>query len=65
MLERPLSEYSTAQRSALIAEAYARKGADSLGHMLLATVRALPFVPGRQRLTDTYLDDPALRNTGH
>jgi hypothetical protein len=59
LLERPLSEVSAAQKSALIAEAYARKGGDALMGLLKAPLR--PFAGGRQRLTDTYLSDPKVR----
>lgn len=62
MLHRPLAELSTAQRSGLIAAAYGQK----LGHgaldLLGTPLRMLPFVGRRKRLTDTYLDDPAVRS---
>ncbi|MGD8862686.1 MAG: ferritin-like domain-containing protein [Myxococcales bacterium] len=53
LLEGPLSELSAARRAALVSEAYARKGGESV-------LKLLPFVGGRRRLTDTYLDDPAV-----
>ena len=57
LLDRPLSDLSTARRSALVAEAYARKG-------LSATRNLVHLVPlaGKRRLTETYLDDPAVRD---
>jgi len=57
VLDRPLSELGSVHRSALIAEAYARKGASSAW----GRVRALPLLRAK-RLTETYLDDPALRD---
>jgi hypothetical protein len=53
LLDRPLAELGRAQRAALVAEAYARKGGDS--------ARKLLWPRGRKRLTDTYLDDPSVR----
>jgi bacterioferritin (cytochrome b1) len=55
VLERPLSELSPAYKSALVAEAYARKGAESVRKGL-----RLPTF-GKKRLTDTYLEDPAVQ----
>jgi bacterioferritin (cytochrome b1) len=57
VLDRPLSELGKVHRSALIAEAYARKSASSAW----GRVRALPLLRAK-RLTETYLDDPALRD---
>jgi hypothetical protein len=53
LLDRPLAELGRAQRAALVAEAYARKGGDS--------ARKLLWPRGRKRLTETYLDDPTVR----
>lgn len=51
VLERPLAELSKRAKAGLVAEAYARRARDA--------ARALR--PGRkQRLTDTYLEDPTL-----
>jgi hypothetical protein len=54
LLDRPLAELSAARKSALIAEAYARKGGQSAR-------RALRLPTFRKRLTDTYLEDPAVQ----
>lgn len=56
LVDRPLSELSNARRAALVAEAYAQKGGESTRKLL----RVLPFA-GKKRLTETYLDDPAVR----
>lgn len=56
LLDRPLAELGKAQRAALVAEAYARKGGDSARRLL----RVLP-IGGKKRLTETYLDDPTVR----
>lgn len=56
VLDRPLAQLGTAHKSALIAEAYARKGGDSALKLL-----RVPELRGKKRLTDTYLDDPAVR----
>ncbi len=58
MLDRPLAEISGWQRAALIAEAYGGKALGGLGRLLLLPLR--PFLKKR-RLTDTYLEDPAVR----
>ena len=51
---------SRAPRAALVAEAYAGKLLGGLGRLLAAPFRLLP--PFRKRrLTDTYLQDPAVR----
>jgi 1,2-phenylacetyl-CoA epoxidase catalytic subunit len=60
VLDRPLSELGAARRSALIAEAYARKGAAAISGGL---VHWLPLA-GKKRLTETYLDDPLVRDHG-
>ena len=57
LIDRPLSELSTASKAALVAEAYARKtGSSALAR--LASLRP----GGKRRLTETYLDDPAIRS---
>jgi hypothetical protein len=56
LLDRPLAEVGKAQRAALVAEAYARKGGDSARRLL----HVLPLT-GKKRLTETYLDDPTVR----
>ncbi len=56
LLDRPLSELSAARKAALIAEAYAHKGAGSARSLL----QKLPLA-GKKRLTETYLDDPTVR----
>lgn len=54
VLDRPLSQLSPAYKSALVAEAYARKGGESAR-------RALRLPTFKKRLTDTYLEDPAVQ----
>jgi hypothetical protein len=56
LLDRPLSELSAASKTALVAEAYARKS----GASALSRLRALR-PGGKRRLTETYLDDPQIR----
>jgi hypothetical protein len=56
LLERPLAELSAARKAALVAEAYAYKGGDSVRRLLMH----LPLA-GKKRLTETYLDDPTVR----
>jgi hypothetical protein len=56
LLDRPLAQVGKAQRAALVAEAYARKGGDSARRLL----HVLPLA-GKKRLTETYLDDPTIR----
>jgi hypothetical protein len=56
LLDRPLSELSTASKAGLVAEAYARKTGGS------AVARLAALRPGgKRRLTETYLDDPAIK----
>lgn len=55
ILDRPLAQVSAAQRTALVGEAYARKGGESARKLL-----RLPTL-GKRRLTDTYLEDPIVR----
>lgn len=55
ILEQPLAQIGSARKAALIAEAYASRS-------LLSAAKRVPllrFAP--KRLTETYLDDPALR----
>jgi hypothetical protein len=58
LLDRPLAELSTARRAALVAEAYGGKLLGGLGRILALPLR---LVRHKRRLTDTYLDDPAIR----
>jgi bacterioferritin (cytochrome b1) len=61
MLDRPLAELSAAERARIVGAAYGQKlGHGALG-LLSTPLRMLPFVGRRKRLTDTYLDDPAVR----
>src|SRR5262249_53227269 len=60
LLDRPLAELGRARRAALVFEAYAGKLLGGIGRILAAPFRLLP--PFRKRrLTDTYLQDPAVR----
>ncbi len=60
LLDRPLAELSGARRAALVAEAYGGKLLGGLGRLVTLPIRLLPFARKR-RLTDTYLEDPAIR----
>jgi hypothetical protein len=61
LCNRPLAELSGLRRAALILEAYAGKLCGALGRLLLLPLRLLPGLARRRRLTDSYLDDPAVR----
>jgi hypothetical protein len=58
LLDRPLAELGAARRAALVAEAYGGKLLGGLGRLLALPLR---LVRHKRRLTDTYLDDPAIR----
>ncbi|ACY14453.1 ferritin-like domain-containing protein [Haliangium ochraceum] len=60
ILDRPLSELRATERAALVAEAYGGKALGGLGSLLATPLRALPVWPKKQRLTDSYLGDPAI-----
>jgi hypothetical protein len=62
LLDRPLTELSTAQRALLVVEAYGGKLLEAVGHLLLAPLRLIPGVRRRRRLTETYLEDPGIRS---
>ena len=61
LLDRPLAQLSGARRALLVAEAYGGKALGALGRLLTWPLRLLPFVGRKRRLTDTYLEDPAIR----
>jgi hypothetical protein len=61
LCDRPLAELSIARKSALIAEAYAGKTAFGLAKLARAPFALVPGLGGKKRLTETYLDDPAVR----
>jgi hypothetical protein len=61
LLDRPLAELGGGQRATLVAEAYGGKALGMLGRLVIWPFRILPFVGRKKLLTDTYLDDPALR----
>lgn len=61
LLDGPLSELSGARRAALVAEAYAWKGGSAAGRLLKSPLSLVPGVTTKKRLTDTYLNDPAIR----
>ena len=61
LTDRPLAEYGTLARAALIGEAYLQKVGGALWRLVTWPVRLLPFVGKKRRLTDTYLEDPAIR----
>lgn len=58
LVDGPLSELSSATRARLVTEAYGMKLASGAGKLPL---RVLPFLDRKKRLTDTYLNDPAVR----
>jgi len=60
LLDRPLAALGRGQRAALVAEAYAGKLLGALARLVAAPFRLLPPFR-RRRLTDTYLQDPAIR----
>ena len=64
ILDRPLAEISVVERARLVAEAYAGKAVEGGKDTLLAPLRVLPFFAPK-KLTDTYLDDPAVRGYQH
>src|SRR5262249_4256647 len=65
LVDRPLSELGAAKKLALVAEAYTGKlvgGVLALAlAVILAPLRLLGFFR-RKRLTETYLDDPLVRD---
>jgi len=61
LLDRPLAKLSAPRRAALVAEALGGKALGMIGRLLMFPVRLLPFARKR-RLTDTYLEDPAIRS---
>jgi hypothetical protein len=64
LLDAPLASLSTATKLALVAEAYGGKAVESAARkpfdMLLAPLRAVGYFRPK-RLTDTYLDDPLVK----
>ena len=58
LTDRPLAELSAARRAALVAEAY---GGKALGGLLRLVTFPVRLFMKKRRLTDTYLDDPAIR----
>lgn len=63
VLDRPLSQIGAGEQALLVAEAYGGKALGSGLELLSAPLRLLPAF-AQKRLTDTYLDDPALRRRG-
>jgi bacterioferritin (cytochrome b1) len=61
LLDRPLAELSRARRALLISEAYGGKAMGGLLRLITWPFRLLPFVGKKRRLTETYLDDPAIK----
>src|SRR5262249_42132193 len=60
LLDRPLAQLSATKRAALVVEAYGGKLLGALGRVLALPLR-LSGIGKKQRLTDTYLNDPAIR----
>ncbi len=62
LIDRPLAEMGGLTRAARVAEAYGGKALGALGRLVTWPFRLLlPFVFRQKRLTDTYLQDPAIR----
>ncbi|MCU0685960.1 MAG: ferritin-like domain-containing protein [Polyangiaceae bacterium] len=59
LLTKPLDEISGLERAKLVAEAYGHKASEAARSLALSPLRLLPGF-GQQRLTDTYLRDPAV-----
>ncbi len=62
LLDRPLAELGRGRRALLVAEAYGGKALGGLLRLITWPFRLLPFVGKKRRLTDTYLDDPAIKS---
>ncbi len=62
LIERPLSEMSWLRKAGYVAEAYAGKALGSLLSLVTLPLRLLPFWPKKKRLTDSYLQDPHIRD---
>jgi hypothetical protein len=61
LVDRPLSQLTALEQARLIAGAYASKAAEGVGDRLKAPLKLLPWF-ATKRLTDTYLDDPIVKN---
>ena len=62
LLDRPLKEVGRAKRAALVMEAYGGKALGGLLNVISIPFRMLlPFLFRQRRLTDHYLQDPAIR----
>lgn len=61
LLDRPLSQLSTAYKAGLVAELAASKAGHALRGVLRWPLAIVPGVGKKQRLTDTYLNDPSVR----
>ncbi|HEX4353872.1 MAG TPA: hypothetical protein VHZ95_13180, partial [Polyangiales bacterium] len=62
LCEGPISELPRSRKLALLATMSASKVAHSAWRVARAPLSILPFVHGQTRLTDTYLNDPAIRS---
>jgi hypothetical protein len=62
LCEGPISKLSTLRRAALLTELSAHKLGHSVWRAARVPLSVLPFVRGQTRLTDTYLQDPAVRS---
>lgn len=62
LLDRPLAEISVAERMALVAESFAGKAASSVARKLVVSPLQKVGLFREKRLTDTYLDDPLVRD---
>jgi hypothetical protein len=60
LLVGSIDQLSAVKRAALVAEAYAWKGGSTAARIATAPLSLVPFVGGKKRLTDTYLNDPEI-----
>jgi hypothetical protein len=62
LLDRPLAEIPTRERLALVAEAYAGQAAESAARKVFLSPLQKLGLFREKKLTDTYLDDPLVRD---
>jgi hypothetical protein len=55
-----IDQLSPLKRASLVAEAYAWKGGATAARIAKAPFTLIPGMPGKKRLTDTYLNDPEI-----
>lgn len=62
LLDRPLAEISTAERLALVGESFAGKTVESVARKVVLSPLQKIGLFREKKLTDTYLDDPLVRD---